>query len=125
MHEFGITSRIVAAVLRVATENGAGAVARVDLAIGKLTFLNHRQVRLAYDILVKGTILEGSRLEFEEIEGAVKCISCGCEKSASLPAAPWDHAAPLPLFSCPDCGGKVEIIRGKECAVTGIAFEQA
>jgi hydrogenase nickel incorporation protein HypA/HybF len=72
MHEFGITSRIIETVLRIADENGADAVTQVDLVIGKLTFLNHKQVSLAYGILVKGTILDGSCLNIEEVEGAVK-----------------------------------------------------
>ena len=53
MHEFGITSKIVAAVQRIAVENGATRLIRVDLLIGQLTFLNPQQVKLAYDLLAK------------------------------------------------------------------------
>lgn len=122
MHEFGITSSIVAAVLRAAAENNASVVARVDLVIGKLTFLNHEQVKLAYSILVKGTVLDGSCLNIEEVEGAIRCPSCGIENDIFTPPL-QEHLEPLPLFSCLHCGGKVEIIRGKECALKGIIIE--
>lgn len=123
MHEFGITSRIVQAVLRIAENSGTGAVAQVDLVIGKLTFLNHEQVRLAYDVLVRGTVLEGSSLHIESVEGAVRCVACGKEKDVSLSPL-RNHYEPLPLFSCLDCGDRVEIIHGKECTVKGILMEE-
>ena len=47
MHEFGITSRIVQAVLRAAHTNRANKILSVDLLIGQLTFLNPEQVKVA------------------------------------------------------------------------------
>lgn len=122
MHEFGITSRIVEAALSSAEENGASAVKQVDLVIGKLTLLNPEQVKFAYDILVEGTILEGSELSVEEVEGVVRCLSCENEEKVTF-SEPQDHFKPLPLISCSRCRGEVEIIKGKECAIKGIFVE--
>ncbi len=125
MHEFGITSRIVAAVSRVASENGATRVIRVDLLIGQLTFLSPQQVKLAYDLLVKGTPLEGSELAIQASEGLVECRSCRHQREVKvqLPEDPNSFTDPLPLFACSECGGKVDVIKGKECEVTGIAID--
>lgn len=125
MHEFGITSRIVDAVSRIAEENGATRVVRVDLLIGQLTFLSGQQVKLVYEILTKGTSLEGSELSIQEGVGLVRCSNCQHEREVTidLSAEPGGLSAPLPLFSCSECGGKVVVIRGKECQITGIAFE--
>jgi len=126
LHEFGITSRIVEAVARVAEENGASRVVRVDLLIGQLTFLSVHQVKLAYDILVRGTTLEGSELSVMESEGLVQCAECHYEREIriDLPTGPGNLSGPLPLFSCSKCGGKVVVIKGKECLVTGVALEE-
>ncbi|MCL5958447.1 MAG: hydrogenase maturation nickel metallochaperone HypA [Chloroflexi bacterium] len=125
MHEFGITSRIVATVSRVAQENEATKVVRVDLVIGQLTFLSIPQVKLTYEILTKGTPLQDSELSIQESEGIVRCQVCDKERkvSFSLESGPDSLSGPLPLFSCSACGGKVTIIQGKECEVTGIALE--
>lgn len=123
MHEFGITSRIVQTVLRVAENNGATKVVEVDLQIGQLTFLNPSQVKLAYDILAKGTLLEGSELSIQEVEGLVKCDACNHEQNVRMPDDPINSYEPLPLFSCSECGGKVKVIQGKECQVVGVALQ--
>ncbi|MBI2953492.1 MAG: hydrogenase maturation nickel metallochaperone HypA [Chloroflexi bacterium] len=125
MHEFGITSRIVQAAAKAAEENGASKVLRVDLLIGQLTFLSIPQVKLAYDILVKGTPLEGSELAVEESEGLARCANCGHETPVQMRLTEDSNSlpGPLPLFSCPECGSKVDVVKGKECQITGIAIE--
>lgn len=76
MHEFGITSRIVDTVLRAVGEQDAAAVVRVDLLVGQLTFLDPRQVAVAYAILTRGTPLENSKLSIDEGKGLVRCQNC-------------------------------------------------
>ena len=125
MHEFGITSRIVDAVSRLAQENGGAKVLRVDLLIGQLTFLSPRQVKLAYEILVKGTPLEGSELLIQDSEGIIECSICGHQRHVTVSMVDdlGNPTEALPLFSCSECGGKISIIKGKECQIVGIALE--
>ncbi len=120
MHEFGITSRIVEAVMAAIQEDGGNKVLKVDLRIGKLTFLNHEQVRYAYNLLVKGTPLADSELVIETVEGVIKCTKCLEQNEVHFNG---ECMEPLPLFSCASCGGKVDIIAGKECLVKGIVVE--
>jgi len=125
LHEFGITSRIVDAVSRIAQENGGARVVRVDLLIGQLTFLSVPQVKLAYDFLARGTLLEGSELSVQEVAGRVRCSECQREREVTVNLSQGADAllSPLPLFSCSECGGKVTVIKGKECQIAGVALE--
>jgi hydrogenase nickel incorporation protein HypA/HybF len=124
MHEFGITSRIVATALNAAQANGATRVARLDLLIGQLTFLDPDQVRFAYGILTRRTILEGSELCITQSPGLVECQECHFQKTVEIACDPATSpfSPAIPLLSCSRCGGKGIIIRGKECRVDGIVI---
>ena len=61
----------------------------------------------------------------QEREGLVECRQCHHQQEVrvQLPDDPNSFMDPLPLFACGQCGGKVDIVKGKECEVTGIAIE--
>ena len=119
MHEFSVTSQIVDAILKEAKKHNAKRVMDVYLDIGKLTFLGLEQVRFSYEILVKGTIMEGSKLYIEEKDGTVNCRSCGYEGSFQYEDDPIYHI-PTPTLRCPNCGETVEIKGGRECTIRDI-----
>lgn len=119
MHEFSITSQIVNTVLKKADEHSAKKVVEVYLIIGKLTFLGLEQVKFAYDILVKGTIMENSKLTIEEQKDIVKCDNCGYEGDLKYENDPLYHIS-VPTLNCPTCGSQVKIIFGKECTIKSI-----
>lgn len=125
MHEYGITARIIGSALRAAEQNNATVVARVDLRIGELTFLDPRQVKLAYEVLTKGTLLEGSRLCIEQSKGLVECSDCGVTREVGMRFSDDPREFPdfMPLLCCPQCKERMSIRSGKECLVKGIAFE--
>lgn len=114
-----MTSQIVQSVLAEAEKREAKKVTEVHLAIGKLTFLGLEQVRFAYEALIKGTIMEGSKLVIEEQEGVVKCSDCGYEGGFKYEDDPLYHV-PLPTLKCPQCGNVVSIAAGKECTIKSI-----
>ncbi|UCE28874.1 MAG: hydrogenase maturation nickel metallochaperone HypA [Candidatus Bathyarchaeota archaeon] len=116
MHEFSITSRIVNCVLEEAKKHNARRVNEVHLVVGKLTFLGLEQVRFAYEMLVKNTILEDSKLHIEEKDGAVKCDRCGYAGDLRYEDDPVYHV-PSPTLVCPKCEGAVNIVGGKECTI--------
>ncbi len=119
MHEFFMTTQIVENVLKEAEKHRAKKVTEVNLIIGKLTFLGLEQVRFSYDVLVKGTIMEGSKLYIEEKNGVVKCSSCGYEGDFMYEDDPMFHV-PTPTLHCPKCEGVVDIVRGRECTIKSV-----
>lgn len=119
MHEFSMTTKIVESVLEEARKHDAKKVLAVHLVIGKLTFLGVEQVRFSYDVLVKGTIMEGSELHIEEKDGIVHCALCGYRGSLEYEDDPVYHV-PTPTLLCPKCGSKVQIAAGKECTIKSV-----
>ena len=119
MHEFSVTSQIVEAILKEAEKHSAKKVVEVHLDVGKLTFLGLEQVRFSYEVLVKGTIMEGSKLRIEEKDGIVKCSSCGYKGDFQYEDDPIYHI-PTPTLHCPKCGETVEIVGGRECTIRDV-----
>ena len=119
MHEFSMTSQIVKLALEEAQRRGAKKVLEVRLVIGKLTFLAIEQVRFSYKLLVKNTIMEGSKLHIEQREGTVECDNCGYKGTINSGEDPIYHFS-FPTLTCPKCGSTVRIVEGKECIVKGI-----
>jgi len=119
MHEFSVTSQIVEAILNEAGKHDAKKVIEVHLDIGKLTFLGLEQVRFSYEVLVKGTIMEGSKLYIQEKDGIVKCDSCGYEGNFQYEDDPMYHI-PTPTLHCPKCEETVEIVGGRECTIRDV-----
>jgi len=119
VHEFSMTTQIVETVLQEAEKHNAKRVTKVHLVIGKLTFLGLEQVRFSYDVLVKDTIMEGSKLYIEEKNGVVKCSSCGYEGDLMYEDDPMYHLS-TPTLRCPKCGGVVDIVGGRECTIKSI-----
>jgi hydrogenase nickel incorporation protein HypA/HybF len=119
MHEFSVTQQIVQTVLEEASKHNAKRVTSVHLVIGKLTFLGLDQIRFSYRLLVKGTIMEHSKLLIQEMDPTVKCAACGYEGPAKYIDDPSFHFA-IPTLTCPKCGQQVTIKLGRECTVKNI-----
>ncbi len=119
MHEFSMTSQIVNYLLKEAKKHNAKRVDEVHLMIGKLTFLGLEQVQFAYTTLVRNTIMEGSKLHIEEKDGIVQCNACGYTGDIKYEEDPVHHI-PTPTLNCPQCGGVVTIVGGKECTIKSI-----
>jgi len=116
MHEFAMTTQIVETALKEAEKHEAKQVKDIYVVIGSLTFLSLEQVRFAFDVLKKDTLLNDANLHIEEKPGYVKCSSCGYEGRLKLEDDPAYHI-PVPLLRCPKCEARVEIIEGRECTL--------
>ena len=119
LHEFSITSQIVEKVLQEADKKGARKVLQVHLVIGMLTFLGIEQIRFAYGILVKDTIMEGSKLYIEERNGLVKCMNCGYEGPFGYEDDPTYHIQ-TPTLHCPKCRCILRIVGGRDCMIKSL-----
>ncbi|MEM2094281.1 MAG: hydrogenase maturation nickel metallochaperone HypA [Candidatus Bathyarchaeia archaeon] len=119
MHEFSVASQIVRSVLEEAEKRESKKVISVHLIIGDLTLLQPEQVRFSYKILVKGTVMEGSKLLIRRRKGRVRCDKCGYDGAINLKDDPVYHVS-FPTLSCPRCGYPVRIVEGKECLIKSV-----
>jgi len=103
MHELGITRNIVAIVDDVARGRR---VRRVTLDVGKLSGVMSDAIAFCFDVVSKGTALEGASLEINQIDGRARCEACGAEFDTET------------LFTACGCGSRlVTRLRGEELTV--------
>ena len=124
MHEVAVISNIVDAILSKLEEYSVEKVESVNLIIGDLTSLGFEQLEFAYEIVTRGTILEGAELTIEREEVRVRCKSCGYEGAPdNFDSDLIDHN--IPILACPKCGGAVDITAGEACGVKDIEIKEA
>jgi hydrogenase nickel incorporation protein HypA/HybF len=85
-------------------------VTQIDLRVGTLRQVVVDSLEFYVDLVSRGTVCEGARLEVEVVPARLRC--CGAE---------WEP----PGFRCPACGGGGEVVAGDEFMVESIAVEEA
>ena len=118
MHELSIATSLVEALLEIAKKQAATKVLAVELRVGKLRLISLDQLRFSYEVLSKGTLLEGSRLTIEETPGLTRCPNCGFAKEFETGDASFHFA--LPTMKCPKCATDLKIEGGDECVITKV-----
>lgn len=117
MHEFSVMSQLVQGVLDEAKRHNASRVEEVVLDLGDFTMLGADQLKFAFEVLTKETIMEGAALTVNRIPGRIRC-GCGLEKEMT-PDPDSPHRV-VPVLECPKCGGLAEVAEGRECVVRNI-----
>jgi len=117
MHEFSVMSQIVDSILSEAKKRSAKKVEEVELQIGEFTMLGEEQMKFAYEVLSKDTILQGSKLKVGHIKGRIRC-KCGFE-GETAPDSDSPHKV-VPILECPKCRGPAQITEGRECVIRNI-----
>jgi len=111
MHETSIVRRLIAMVADQADRSGEGRVSVVRVEVGALSGVEPMLVQLAYDQLVPGSRLDGSRLEMELVPLRARCENCGV------------FEVPQFRFACPKCGHpKTVVVSGEEFRL--VSFDQ-
>ena len=85
----------------------------VDIAVRHAA--GRRVVRVAFELVARGTTVEGAELSRRDVEAAGRCRGCGAD-------------TPLPEFPlvCRSCGGfDVDVTRGEELRVESLELEEA
>ena len=119
MHEFSVMSQIISTVIDEAKSRNASRIEKVTLELGEFTMLGHDQLRFAFDILSKDTMLERAVLDLRTVKGEVEC-SCGFKGEASpSTGAPHQLAA---SFECPRCGELAKVTGGRDCLIRDISM---
>ncbi len=122
MHELSFATSVMESVLEFIESHQIKNVRQVRLAVGELTCIQDEQLKFCYEAITRKTPLEGSLLEIEPVPAGVKCPHCGYEGAPKY----WMDSlaeAPLATLQCPTCGKAAEMIRGHECAIKSIQYD--
>lgn len=122
MHEVSVMAGIVESVLKELEKHQVLRVEEVQLALGEMTFLGEEQLQFAYEIITRGTALEGSTLIIQPEETELQCLSCGYQGKADKVGEEFHMA--MPSLVCPKCRGKVKVLKGQSCRVTSMKVVQ-
>jgi hydrogenase nickel incorporation protein HypA/HybF len=94
MHEFDICERLFDHIAEQQARHPFTRVKRVRVDVGTLSSADPEALASAFDIMIRGTPLEGATLEIEPMASLGDCLDCGAEVTVSAPPA-----------RCPHCGG--------------------
>jgi hydrogenase nickel incorporation protein HypA/HybF len=118
MHEYILADRLLQSVLEHMKSQGLTTVCEVDIDVGELLGLENESLRMAYEILSKGTKGENCKLKIRRIKGSVVCDKCGY--TGGLASSHAEHMVD-PAFACPRCGSPVTIKAGNDLKITRIS----
>jgi hydrogenase nickel incorporation protein HypA/HybF len=114
LHELSIAYSLVEAASKAASAAGARAVIVVRLRLGPLSGVVQNALQFGYDIATKDTVLEGSRLEIEEVPVIIRCGHC--KRDVTLPN--------IQVFRCPVCNTpSAQIVQGRELEIVSLEID--
>jgi hydrogenase nickel incorporation protein HypA/HybF len=116
MHEVSLMQRVLEIARAEAQRHGAERVHRLRLRVGPLAGVVPEALEFAFDVVMRGTMVEGAALEVEYLPWRGRCPSCGTKFE---PAGPGD-------FGCPSCGFEAtEILGGRELELVSLEVSGA
>lgn len=111
MHELSLSGAVLNTVVKHAGERR---VIVVSLRVGRLRQVVPDTLEFYFEVVARGTVCEGARLEQEIVEASLRCEVC---------RRIWDIE--IPAFRCPTCGGaEVVVAGGNELEVESIEVEE-
>jgi Zn finger protein HypA/HybF involved in hydrogenase expression len=105
-----VIAHILAELKKVDSPPDGGSL-EVVLRVGALAVHSEAATRQAYEVLVKGTPLEHSRLDLTVEPVTLTCGKCGFQ--GPLPEGAVDPHDLSPLAECPRCGGVGQVQGGR------------
>jgi len=113
MHEVSLCESILDILKETAAKEGATKVTSVRLRIGEMAGVVDDSLRFAFEIVTKGTLAEGAKLDIEDVPLTARCRSCGREF----------HIVGY-AFSCKHCDSpEIEVVSGREMTIEDIDLE--
>jgi hydrogenase nickel incorporation protein HypA/HybF len=115
MHEMGIALEIIdIATASIPPDLEGARVARVHLAVGKLSAIVPDSLRFCFSIATKDTALEGAELVIDTRPVVAVCKACGHRQ-----------AIERPIFTCQACeSGDLTLESGRELDITSIEIAE-
>ncbi|MFP4529797.1 MAG: hydrogenase maturation nickel metallochaperone HypA [Halodesulfurarchaeum sp.] len=116
MHEISVAHGVLERALAAAGEYGADRIDEMTLEIGRVTHVNPEQLVFCLEAITEGTPAEGATITTETVDPIATC-DCGFhDEPSELNLA----AGFAPDVRCPNCGGRAELVQGRECRLASI-----
>jgi len=113
LHEFSIVQSLLSLIEENAKINGAKAVSKVVVKIGKLSGVEPHLLKMAFDTFKEKTICENATLEMVIQDIVAKCEDCNKEFTIK------DNR-----FICPNCEGfNLKILDGEDMYLMSLELE--
>lgn len=122
MHEYSLAKELVNTLLDHVDDDKLKLTEMVHLELGELRIISREALSSVYNIIVEGSILGGSRLEFETVKLEVSCKQCDFQGHVNYEDKENLHFS-IPVLSCPQCGRSVEIIKGNELSIRKLTID--
>jgi hydrogenase nickel incorporation protein HypA/HybF len=107
MHEMSLAEGVLQVIEDAALKQGFSRVRTVWLEIGQLAAVEVEAMRFCFDAVTRGSIAEGSRLEFIATPGSAWCMQCSGSVTVQALYDP-----------CPKCGShQLQVTGGSEMRV--------
>lgn len=119
MHEYSIAEELISTLLDQVDEEKLQNTTMVHLEIGELRVISLEALTQAFTIVTEETLLEGAELKFTDVELYASCNECSFEGNVEYDDDLSVHFS-VPVLSCPECGGSLEIINGNELSVKSL-----
>jgi hydrogenase nickel incorporation protein HypA/HybF len=104
MHEVALMQQTLEIAFEHAAQHRAQGICRLALRVGNLSGVVPDALSFAFDVLSRGTIAEGAKLEMESVP-----VICFC------PACEQEFAPPDLFYECPRCHQlSTQVRRGQE-----------
>ncbi len=121
MHEYAFMQEVIASALaRLSQENPPPRVSEVILKVGGLEVHSEAAARLAFKVQVRGTPLEGCRLNLTLIPPKWECHACGAAGVLDQKTYPETS----PLIMCSGCGKPVVLQGGRGVETLELILEE-
>jgi len=124
MHEYSLVQALLEGLLDHLKEHPVeGRVRKVHVRQGELLILSQEALGEAWRILADGTPVAGSEVQIEKVPVKVRCPTCAYEGPVKyLREEGWHFA--VPVLACPQCGGRAEVVEGRDLAIVGLSVAE-
>lgn len=113
MHEMSLCEGVLQVIEDSAAVQKFSKVKTVWLEIGRFAAVEPEAMRFSFEVVVKGTLADGARLEMLDLPGTVWCMLCA--KNVEIEQR-YD--------ACPGCGGyQLQISGGDEMRIKELEVE--
>jgi hydrogenase nickel incorporation protein HypA/HybF len=107
MHEMSLAEGVLGVVADAARANHPCTVRTVRLQIGALAAVELDALRFAFEVVKRGSVADGARLDIVEVPGSAWCMQCARSVAIAGRTDP-----------CPECGSwQLQVTGGSEMRV--------